>query len=44
MQAIYKPKGRALEYAPDGLALNIYDSCPHGCTYCFARAKLEALK
>lgn len=37
MQTIYRPKGRALEYAPDGLALNIYDSCPHGCSYCFAR-------
>jgi DNA repair photolyase len=32
---IYKPKGAALEYAEWGL--NIYDSCPHGCTYCFAR-------
>lgn len=33
---IYQPKGRALEYCD--YALNIYDSCPHGCTYCYARA------
>ena len=32
----YKPAGAALEYAQWGL--NIYDSCPHGCTYCYARA------
>ena len=32
---IYTPKGRALEYCE--LALNIYDSCSMGCTYCFAR-------
>lgn len=38
MQTIYTPKGRALEYCDDGLALNIYDSCPHGCEYCYARA------
>ena len=31
---IYKPSGAALEYAEYGL--NIYDSCPHGCTYCYA--------
>jgi DNA repair photolyase len=34
---IYKPSGAALEYSPDALALNIYDSCPHGCAYCWAR-------
>lgn len=33
---IYKPSGVALEYADYGL--NIYDSCPHGCTYCYAAA------
>lgn len=33
---IYTPSGPALEYAPHGL--NIYDSCPHGCTYCYAAA------
>ncbi len=32
---IYTPSGAALEYASYGL--NIYDSCPHGCTYCYAR-------
>ena len=31
---IYTPSGPALEYAEYGL--NIYDSCPHGCTYCYA--------
>ncbi len=34
MNAIYEPKGRALEYSP--LALNLYTGCPHGCKYCFA--------
>lgn len=33
---IYTPSGPALEYAQHGL--NIYDSCPHGCTYCYAAA------
>jgi len=32
---IYKPKGKALEYAD--LALNIYNGCSHGCTYCFSK-------
>ena len=31
---VYEPKGRAKEYA--GLALNLFDSCPHGCIYCWA--------
>lgn len=31
---IYTPRGKALEYAD--LALNIYDSCAHGCAYCWA--------
>lgn len=30
---IYEPKGRALEYAD--YALNIYNSCDFGCTYCY---------
>ena len=33
---IYEPRTRAREYCD--LAVNIYDSCPHGCTYCYARA------
>lgn len=32
--AIYTPSGKAREYSP--LALNIYDSCDHGCIYCYA--------
>lgn len=36
MKPIYRPSGRALEYSPDALALNIYKGCPHGCYYCFA--------
>lgn len=38
---IYKPSGRALEYSPDALALNIYRGCSHGCTYCFAPSVLR---
>ncbi len=34
MRTIYKPKGRALEYAE--LALNLYTGCAHGCKYCYA--------
>jgi DNA repair photolyase len=34
MSAIYKPQGRAAEYAP--LAVNLYNGCGHGCTYCWA--------
>lgn len=30
---IYAPKGAALEYCD--LAVNIYQGCPHGCTYCY---------
>lgn len=33
---IYRPKGSAREYCD--LAVNIYDSCPHDCSYCYARA------
>ncbi len=34
LQAIYQPKGRAREYAE--WAVNLYLSCTHGCTYCYA--------
>ena len=30
---IYVPKGRAREYSP--LAMDIWNGCDHGCTYCF---------
>ncbi len=33
MSKIYEPAGRAREYSP--LALNIYQGCTHGCTYCY---------
>jgi DNA repair photolyase len=31
---IYQPKGKAGEYSR--LALNLYETCPHACTYCYA--------
>jgi DNA repair photolyase len=34
MQAIYQPRGKAREYAE--LAVNLFNGCPHGCTYCYA--------
>ena len=36
---IYEPKGRAKEYGD--LALNIYNGCSFGCTYCFAPMVLK---
>jgi len=33
MQAIYQPRGKAGEYAE--LAVNLFNGCPHGCTYCY---------
>jgi hypothetical protein len=36
MSLIYRPSGRALEYAP--LACNPYTGCIHGCEYCYIRA------
>ena len=36
MSVIYAPKGKAGEYAK--LALNIYNGCSHGCTYCYSPA------
>lgn len=42
MKPIYKPKGRAGEYAE--WALNIYTGCTHGCTYCYAPAVLRKSK
>lgn len=38
MDIIYKPKGRAREFA--GLALNYYLWCEHGCLYCFGPCAL----
>jgi DNA repair photolyase len=34
MKPIYKPSGKALEYGE--LALNLHNTCPHRCYYCYA--------
>lgn len=39
MEIIYEPKGKAKEYA--SLAVNLYEGCDHGCTYCFGPATLK---
>lgn len=39
MNPIYKPTGRAGEYSE--YALNIYLTCPHRCTYCYAPKTLH---
>jgi DNA repair photolyase len=33
MSLIYVPSGKAREYSP--LAMNIFNGCDHGCTYCY---------
>lgn len=33
LKAVYRPKGRALEYS--AWALNLYKGCTHGCFYCY---------
>jgi len=35
VKVVYEPKGKAKEYAD--LACNTYVSCPHSCTYCYAK-------
>ena len=39
MKPIYAPKGAALEYGD--FAINIYDTCNHGCYYCYAKKMYE---
>jgi DNA repair photolyase len=39
LNPIYKPEGRAGEYWE--YVLNIYATCNHACTYCYARAMYE---
>jgi len=36
---IYEPRTRAKEYAD--LAINIYNSCNHGCWYCYAKKNFQ---
>lgn len=40
MKLIYKPKGRALEFAP--YALNIFNGCSGRCEYCYNRHGVTA--
>ena len=42
MNVIYESKGRAREYSE--LALNLYDSCPFSCLYCYAPLMLHRKK
>lgn len=42
MQIIYKPRGKAREYAE--LALNLRKSCEHACKYCFCPQTLHMPK
>ena len=42
MGAIYEARGRAKEFSE--LACNLYDSCPHGCIYCWVPAVLHRAK
>jgi len=46
LSVVYEPKGRAREYAE--LAVNLYETCPHACTYCYVpgamHKKPEAFK
>jgi len=42
MKPIYVPKGRAKEYGE--LAINLHNTCPHKCFYCYAPAVLHKTK
>lgn len=42
MEAIYRPRGPALEYAP--LACNIYKGCTFACRYCYGPAAIHKNK
>lgn len=39
MKTIYETKGAALEYCK--WAVDIYENCPHKCSYCYAKDKAE---
>lgn len=39
MKTIYETKGAAKEYCD--YAVDIYENCPHSCSYCYAKKKIE---
>jgi DNA repair photolyase len=41
LKVLYKPKGKAAEYAQNAYAANLYRGCGHGCVDCYAPAVIR---